>query len=213
MPKGSRPTILIADDHTLVAEAFKRLVEPEFEVVGIVNNGQALIDRVQEECPDIVLLDVAMPLMNGLEAGERIRKLRKTVKIVFLTMNPDRAIAAEAFKRGASGFLLKTSAASELIGALHAVVKGNSYVSKLVADDSFELKVEYEGASGEPGKLTDRQKQVLQLLAEGRSMKEVAKVLDLTARTVAFHKYRIMDILHLKNNSELIQYAMREHLI
>jgi DNA-binding NarL/FixJ family response regulator len=213
MRTASRPTILIADDHTLVAEAFKTLIEPDFEVLGIVGNGQALIDRVQQSCPDIVMLDVSMPLMNGLDAGERIRKLRKTVKIVYLTMNPDRAIAAEAFRRGASGFLLKTSAASELVYALRAVLNGKSFVSKLVAADAYELKVEYEGVSGPPGKLTDRQKQVLQLLAEGRSMKEVANVLDLTARTVAFHKYRIMDILHLRNNSELVQYAIKEHLL
>jgi DNA-binding NarL/FixJ family response regulator len=213
MHASNRPTILIADDHTMVAEAFKRLVEPEFEVVGILGDGSSLVDTVQRSCPDIVLLDVAMPLLNGLDAGERIRKLKRTVKIVYLTMNPDKAIAAEAFRRGASGFLLKTSAASELVNALHSVMKGKAYVSTLVANDSFELKMEYAGASGEPGTLTDRQKQVVQLLAEGHSMKSAAKLLDLTARTIAFHKYRIMSILHLKNNSELVQYALREHII
>jgi DNA-binding NarL/FixJ family response regulator len=213
MSGHNRPRIVIADDHTLVAEACKKLLEPEFEVVSVVNDGHALIDSVSSLNPDLVIVDIGMPLLNGLDAGEKIRALRRTVKIVFLTMNQDRAVAAEAFRRGASGYLLKTAAASELPIAIRTVLSGKHYISSSVGRDFLELRVEYEGTRGLPGPLTPRQKQVLQLLAEGRSMKEVADVLSLTTRTVAFHKYRIMEILHLHNSAELVRYAMHEHMI
>jgi DNA-binding NarL/FixJ family response regulator len=212
MGKRDRPRILIAEDHTLVAEAFKKLLDTEFEIVGLVSDGQALLDAFPRLNPDVVLVDIAMPLLNGLEACERIRALSRIVKIVFLTMNQDRAVAAEAFHRGASGYLLKTSASSELLAAIRAVLKGKPFISRSLAGDSFELKVEYEGSNRVPGPLTPRQRQVLQLLAEGHTMKKVADLLSLTPRTIAFHKYRIMGILHLKNNAELVQYAIREHI-
>jgi DNA-binding NarL/FixJ family response regulator len=208
-----RPRIIIADDHTLIAEACKQLLETEFEVLSIVNNGQALIDAVCRMNPDVALVDISMPLLNGLDACEHIRGIKRTVKIVFLTMNADRAMAAEAFRRGASGFLPKTAASAELPVAIRTVLKGRRYISPLIGDDSFDLRVEFEGTNGVPGPLTTRQKQVVQLLAEGKSMKEVASDLTLTPRTVAFHKYRVMEILNLKNNAELVQYAMKEHMV
>lgn len=213
MSGGSRPRILIADDHTMVAEALKKLLERDFEVVGIVSDGLALVDFVSKLNPDIVLVDIAMPLLNGLDASEQIRSMNHTIRIVFLTMNQDRALTAEAFRRGASGYLLKTSALSELPNALRAVLRGKYYMSPLIAGDVVDLKLEFEGRSRLPGPLTSRQKQVLQLLAEGRSMKEVGKLLNLTARTVAFHKYRIMEILHIRNSAELVQYAVRERMV
>jgi DNA-binding NarL/FixJ family response regulator len=197
----------------MVAEAFQKLLEPEYEIVGIVNDGEALLTAAQELTPDIILLDVGMPLLNGLEAGEQLRKQRKTLKIIYLTMNQDRAIAADAFKRGASGYLLKSCASTELLTAIKAVMRGRFYISPVIARDIRDLRAEFEGRSGMPGKLTDRQREVLQLLAEGNSMKEVASKLDLTPRTVAFHKYRIMEVLHLRNSAELVQYAIREHII
>ena len=209
----NRPRIVIADDHTLVAEACKSLLEPEFEIVGIVNNGQSLIDSVSSLNPDLVIVDIAMPLLNGLDASEQIRAMRRTVRVVFLTMNQDRAVAAEAFRRGASGYLLKTAAASELPLAIRTVLSGKRYISSSIGRDFLELRVEYEGTRGLPGPLTPRQKQVLQLLAEGQSMREVADDLGVTTRTVAFHKYRIMEVLHLHNNAELVQYAIHEHMI
>ena len=208
-----RPRIVIADDHTLVAEACKGLLEAEFDIVGIVSDGRALIDCVSRLNPDVVLVDIAMPLLNGLDACEQIRSMKRTVRIVFLTMNQDRAVAAEAFRRGASAYLLKTSAACELPIAIRTVLQGKHYISTLVGGDFFELKVEYEGTNRLPGTLTPRQRQVLQLLAEGRSMKEVGSVLNLTARTIAFHKYRIMENLHIKNSAELVHYAIHEHMI
>ena len=210
---SSRPRVLIADDHIMVAEAFKKLLESDFDVVGIVQDGQALVDFVSKFDPDVVLVDIAMPLLNGLDASEQIRSMNHRIRIVFLTMNQDRALTAEAFRRGASGYLLKTSAASELPDAIHTVLRGKYYISHLIAGDVVDLKLEFEGTNRLPCPLTSRQKQVLQLLAEGRSMKQVGTVLNVTARTVAFHKYRIMEALHIHNSAGLVQYAVRERMV
>jgi DNA-binding NarL/FixJ family response regulator len=213
MSPTRRPRILIADDHTLVAEACVKLLEPEFEVIGIFADGQALLAAVPELKPDVIVLDVGMPLMNGLEAGKRIKKLLRAVRIVYLTMNNDVGIAAEAFRGGASGYLLKSSAAAELVTAVREVLKGKPYLSPLVAKDAESFFLETRVSNVGQEKLTNRQREVLQLLAEGRSMKEVGYVLKLTPRTVAFHKYKIMERLRLRTNSELVQYAIREHII
>jgi DNA-binding NarL/FixJ family response regulator len=213
MTPSRRPRILVADDHTFVAEACVKLLEPEFEVVGIVANGQDLLIAVPELKPDIIVLDVGMPLLNGLEAGKRIKRLVRTVRIVYLTMNPDVGIAAEAFRFGASGYLLKTSATAELVTAVREVLKGKLYVSPLVTKDVEGFFLETRVSDMGQEQLTDRQREVLQLLAEGRSMKEVAYILKLTPRTVAFHKYKIMERLRLRTNADLVQYAIREHII
>jgi DNA-binding NarL/FixJ family response regulator len=214
MSPAKRPRVLIADDHKLVAEACAKLLEAEFDVVGTVADGQALLNGVPELRPDIIVLDVGMPLMNGLEAGKRIKKLVRTVRIVYLTMNPDIGIAAEAFRSGgASGYLLKTSAGSELVTAIREVLKGKLYISPLVTNDVESFLIETRVSHIGQESLTERQREVLQLLAEGRSMKEVAYILHLTPRTVAFHKYKIMERLHVRTNAELIQYAIREHFI
>jgi DNA-binding NarL/FixJ family response regulator len=213
MNRTSRPRVLIADDHTLVAEACVKLLEPEFELIGTFANGQALLAAVPELKPDVIVLDVGMPLMNGLEAGKRIKRLFRSVRIVYLTMNTDIGIAAEAFRGGASGYVLKSSAASELASAIREVLKGKQYVSPLVTSDMEGFFLETRVSKMGQETLTNRQREVLQLLAEGRSMKEVAYVLKLTPRTVAFHKYKIMERLRLRTNSELVQYAIREHII
>jgi DNA-binding NarL/FixJ family response regulator len=208
-----RPRLIIADDHTLVAGACVRLLEPEFEVIGTFADGQSLLAAVPELKPNVIILDVGMPSMNGLEAGRRIKKLAPAVRIVYLTMNTDIGVAAEAFRAGASGYLLKTSAAAELAIAVREVLKGKQYISALVTNDVegffLDIRVSHMGQE----KLTNRQREVLQLLAEGKSMKEVACVLKITPRTVAFHKYKIMEVLRLRTNVELFQYAMREHIV
>jgi len=208
-----RPRVVIADDHTFVAEACGKLLEPEFDVIGTFGDGQSLLAAVPELKPDVIVLDVGMPLMNGLEAGKRIKKLLRTVRIVYLTMNIDLGIAAEAFRGGASGYLLKTSAAKELVNAVREVLKGKQYISPLVTNDAeaffLETRVSHMGQE----KLTSRQREVLQLLAEGRSMKEIAYILKLTPRTVAFHKYKIMERLRLRTNADLVQYAIQEHVV
>ena len=213
MQRSGRTKILVADDHTLVAEACVKLLEPEFEVLATVRDGQALVEAAEQMKPDVIVADIAMPLMNGLDACEQIKKKLKTVKIVYLTMNEDKDLAAEAFRRGASGYLLKTSAASELPLVVRTVIKNKKYVSPLITRDLVGLLIEADRKHPGQEKLTARQKQVVQLLAEGRPMKEVATILHITPRTVAFHKYRVMGILGLRSNADLVQYALRKRLI
>jgi len=208
------PRILIADDHTLVAEACRKLLESEYDVVGTVSNGRALVRAAAELKPHLIIVDVAMPLLNGLDAGQQVKEFLPSVKLVFLTMNHDADLAAEAFRRGASGYLLKTCAASELTIAVREVLKGKSYLSPTIAKDTVDFLLRQDKKLiEESDRLTERQREVLQLLAEGKCMKEVADVLNITTRTVAFHKYRIMEVLNAKNGAELIQYAIRNHLI
>jgi len=209
-----RSRILIADDHTLVAEMCKSLLEPEFEILGVVGNGRALLRAAAELRPELILVDVSMPILNGLEAGEKVKKTSPTIKLVYLTMNPDPEIAAEAFRRGASGYLLKTCACSELIIGLRQVLRGQSYISKALPRE----RINYLRARGtkmveEAAKLTLREQEVLQLLAEGKKMKEIASALDMAIRTVAFHKYQIMEKVGVRTNAELVRFAVRNHFI
>jgi DNA-binding NarL/FixJ family response regulator len=207
-----RPHVLIADDHTLVVEAFKKLIEPNFEVVGTVSNGRDLLDVAPKLKPDVVLLDLGMPLLNGQDAGERLKTLLPKAKVIVLTMNEDSEIAAAAIEKWASGFLLKNSAGSELIHAIKEVLKGKSYVTPRIAKKLFDRFVR-DPRTERTKHLTSRQREVLQLLAEGRTMKEAADVLHVTPRTIAFHKYKIMDEFGLKTNSDLLRFAMKERLI
>ena len=214
MIRRNLPRILIADDHTLVAEACKKLLDNDYEVVGTVGDGRSLVRAAVELRPHLIIIDVSMPLLNGLDAGQQIKELMPGVKLVYLTMNHDVDLAAEAFRRGASGYLLKTCAATELAIAVREVLRGKSYLSPMIAKDTVDFLLRQGKALVEEGqKLTERQREVLQLLAEGKAMKEVAGVLNLTPRTVAFHKYRIMEVLNVKSNAELVQYAIRHHLI
>ncbi|HKF05866.1 MAG TPA: response regulator transcription factor [Candidatus Sulfotelmatobacter sp.] len=210
----NRPKIVIADDHTLVAEACKKLLEAEYDVVATVGDGRALVRIASTLRPQLIVVDVAMPLLNGLDAGQQLKQLQPSVKLVYLTMNQDADLAAEAFRRGASAYLLKTCAASELTVAVREVLKGRSYLSPSIARDTVDFLLRQGKVLVEEGeRLTERQREVLQLLAEGKSMKEVASVLNLTPRTVAFHKYRIMEVLGVKSNAALVQYAVRNHVI
>jgi DNA-binding NarL/FixJ family response regulator len=205
---------MIADDHTLVAEACKKLLEADYDVVATVGDGRALVRVAATLKPQVIIMDVGMPLLNGLDAGQQIKQLLRSVKLVYLTMNQDADLAAEAFRRGASAYLLKTCAASELAIAVREVLKGKSYLSPVIAKDTVDFILRQGKELIEEGKrLTERQREVLQLLAEGKSMKEVANVLSLTTRTVAFHKYRIMELLNAKSNAQLVQYAIRNHVI
>jgi DNA-binding NarL/FixJ family response regulator len=211
---SNRPRILIADDHTLVADLCRQLLETEFEVVGTVNNGRALVRAATELKPDVIVVDVAMPILNGLDAGQQVKETCPAVKLVFLTMNSDIELAAEAFRRGASGYLLKTCAASEMVTAVHEVLRGRSYMSKtLRREDVNYLRRTEAKLVEENERLTERQREVLQLLAEGKVMKEIADILNMTTRTVAFHKYRMMEALGAKSNAELVRYAVRHHLV
>jgi DNA-binding NarL/FixJ family response regulator len=208
-----RPRVLLADDHRLLREAFVQLLQPGCEVVGAVTDGRALLDAAPDLRPDIVVLDIAMPVLNGLDAARRLKRLMPEVKVIFLTVSEDSDLAAEAFRAGASGYLLKNSAASELLQAIQEVFQGRSYVTPLATwglVGSFLQGTEPEKKTGE---LSLRQREVLQLLAEGRTMKQIGTTLKITARTVAFHKYGMMRELGIKTSAELVQFAVKQHLV
>jgi DNA-binding NarL/FixJ family response regulator len=212
--QSKRPHVMIADDHAFMADACKKLLEPEYDVVATVGDGRALVRIAATLKPQVIVIDIGMPLLNGLDAGYQVKQILRSVKLVFLTMNTDPALAAEAFRRGASGYLLKTCAASELIVALRTVLKGMSYLSPVVAREPIDFLSHEDKEFIEEGqRLTGRQREVLQLLAEGKSMKEAAYALNVTPDTVAGHKYRIMEILNAKSNAELVKYAIRNHII
>jgi DNA-binding NarL/FixJ family response regulator len=207
----SRTRILLADDHALLLGAFEKLLSGEFDVVGQAADGRALVAAAERLKPDVIVLDVAMPLLNGLEAARQIKQKQKGVKLIFLTMTEDPDLASEAFRIGAAGYLVKRSAASELTTAIREVVQGRSYITPLIADGLIGTLL--RPAAPAAPRLTSRQYEVLQLLAEGHSMKEIATLLNISARTVAFHKYGMMVQLKVKTTAELVQYAVRQHII
>lgn len=208
----AKARVLLADDHTLVAEAFKRLLEPEFEVVGTVGDGRALLRVASELKPDVVLVDLNMPLLNGLDASEQLKQLLPRTKIIVLTMNEDAEIAHETMRTWASGYLLKKSAGSELLKAVREVLNGAKYVTPALEDELAEL-ISTDSRPEPARALTPRQREVLQLLAEGHTMKEAAAILNVATRTVAFHKYRIMHEFGLENNSDLLRLAIKQRLV
>src|SRR5271163_1879173 len=210
---ASRSPILIADDHTLIAELCRKLLDMEFDVVGTVSDGHALVRAAGELKPDVVVVDIAMPILNGLDAGRQVKEMLPSVKLVYLTMNPDAEIAAEAFARGASGFLLKTCASSEMVLAVRDALRGKSYVSRGLSQDAIDsFRWRNKKLVNEEERLTRRQREVLQLLAEGKVMKEVSSILNMSTRTVAYHKYRMMEVLGAKSGAELVKYAVRNHM-
>ncbi|HEY6291597.1 MAG TPA: response regulator transcription factor [Terriglobia bacterium] len=209
----SRTKVLLADDHTLLLEAFKGLLEPEFEVVGTVGDGRALLKAAQTLNPDVIVLDISMPLLNGLDAAEQLKAKSPRTKLIFLTMNPDPDMALEAFRVGALGYLLKTSAASELTIAIRNALRGLKYVTPGVKRRLDKAFIENPQGKSARRALTSRQREVLQLLVEGHQMKEVASILNMAPRTVAYHKYRIMSLLRLTTTAELIQYGVKNKVI
>jgi DNA-binding NarL/FixJ family response regulator len=207
-----RPRVLLADDHALLLGAFEKLLADDCDIVGQVSDGRALVAAADRLKPDIIVLDISMPLLNGLEAARQIKQNLRSVKLIFVTMNEDTDLAAEAFRAGASAYVLKQSATSELLAAIRQVMEGRSYVTPLITEGLVGSLMRPDGTAPSH-ELTPRQREVLQLLAEGRSMKEVADLLDLTPRTVAFHKYRIMEQLKVKSTAELVQYAVKHHIV
>jgi DNA-binding NarL/FixJ family response regulator len=213
MENRHRARVLIADDHKLVAEACKGLLEPEFDVVGTVSDGRALLEAAAELRPDVVILDISMPQLNGLDAGEQIKQKIRGIKLIYLTMMLGPDVAAEAFRRGASGYVLKHCNAEELVLAVRRVLRGESYLSPAITKDTVEYLLRSEAVYKEQKHISGRQSEVLQLLAEGKSMKEIAFILNLKPGTVAFHKYQIMDVLGIKTSAGLIEYAIKHHMI
>ena len=209
-----RPRVLLADDHRLVAEALKSLLAPEFDLVGVVEDGRALLEAARKQRPDVIVADVTMPHLNGIDALVRLRQGGDRVPVVFLTMHRDVTFARRALDAGASGFVLKHSAPAELVSAIRAALQGKTWLTPQLAGEVLGAMKEAPGKAGDPvAALTPRQREVLQLLAEGRSAKEIASRLEISARTVEFHKYQIMEALDLHTNAELTHFAIKHGLV
>jgi DNA-binding NarL/FixJ family response regulator len=203
---------LLADDHTYVLEGLKRVLEPECEIVGAVTDGRALLEATQRLMPDVVVADISMPLLNGIDAVREIRKTVRASRVVFLTMHTDVSYAKKALEAGGSGFVLKTSAADELLTAIKEALRGRKFVSPALSTPVMEAIASTRRKPDGDG-LTQRQREVLQLVAEGKTLKEIGAILHVSPRTVEFHKYRIMDELGLRTTGELTQYALRHGLL
>jgi DNA-binding NarL/FixJ family response regulator len=208
-----RPRVLLADDHQMLADALKSVIEPRCEVVGIVNDGRALLEAAAKLQPDIVVLDIGMPQLNGLDAGRLLKHSLPNAKLIFMTMLIDPYLVGESFRAGASAFLLKEAAASELTQAIDQVLKSGTYVTPRAVEGLTNISLRDPKEREHAPEPTSRQRQVIQLLAEGRSMKEVASELKITTRTVAGHKYAVMELLQLKTNADLVQYAIEHGII
>ena len=208
-----RPRLLLADDHAILLEAFKGLLESKYDVVGMVTDGHTLVEAARRLKPDVIVADISMPRLNGLDACEELIGELPDTRLIFLTVNEDPDVAADAFRRGAAGFLLKKAAASELFTALERVLDGGIYLTPLISSEPMAVFIERAQHSGGRHPLSLRQREVLQLLAEGRSMKEAAELLKLSPRTIAFHKYSMMAQLGFKTGAELVQYAVRLGLV
>jgi DNA-binding NarL/FixJ family response regulator len=210
----SKTRVLLADDHAVVAQGLEALLKDAFDLVGVVHDGRALLDAAETLRPDVIVTDISMPLLNGIDAIRQIRASRPDTKIVILTMHGETHLAVNAFRAGASGYVLKVSPVEEFITAIKQVAQGRAYVTPLLAKSVIDVLIEARG-DGKEGKdpLTSRQREVLQLIAEGRTMKEVASILHISPRTAESHKYEIMQTLGLETTAALVQYAVRAKLV
>lgn len=210
----NRPRVILADDHKIVCEGLRKILEPEFELAGIVEDGRSLLDSSEKLQPDVIVADISMPMLNGIDAVKQIKERDPHVKVVFLTMHADVTYATKAMDAGASGFVLKHSAPSELVTAIKEALKGRTYVTPMIAGELLDSYREGNHKRNHAlTKLSTRQREVLQLLVEGNSAKEAAGILNLSTRTVEFHKYRMMEDLSIKTSAELIQYAIRHGIV
>jgi DNA-binding NarL/FixJ family response regulator len=208
----NRPRVLLADDHILLLEAFQKMLADDCEVVGAVSNGRDVVAAAGRLRPDVVVLDIAMPLLNGVDATRQLKRELPDVRVVVLTMNEDAELAAEAFRAGAAAYVLKRSAGPELLTAIREVMSGRFYMTPLVTEAVVETMLQ-SPQSAPARQLTPRQREIVQLVAEGHSLKEVGAILSISPRTVAFHKARAMEQLHIRTTAELIQYALQNHLV
>ena len=208
----ARPRIFIADDHTLILEALQKLLEPQYEIVGTASNGLSLLQDAPPLNPDVLLIDLIMPQLSGLEAGRQLKTKMPAVKLIYLTMNDDAELARKAMQQRASGYLLKSAAATELFQAIQVALKGGTYVTPLIAKGMEESFIRDPEGQYKEKRLTPREREVIQLLAEGKSMKEAADILEITPRTIAFHKYQVMENLGIKSTANLIEFAIKNHI-
>ena len=206
--------VLLADDHKIVLEGLKSLLEPEFDLVGTVEDGRALVKEAERLHPDVIVADISMPLLNGIEAVRQIKQTDDQIKVVFLTMHPDVTYATMAFDAGASGYVLKRSASRELITAINEAMKERTYVTPMIAGELLQTyKKTQPGQDVFDKKLTHRQEEILQLLAEGHPTKEIANLLHISPRTVETHKYNMMQELQLKTTADLVKYAIKQGIV
>jgi DNA-binding NarL/FixJ family response regulator len=210
-----RPRVLLADDHTMIMEGLSSVLEPEFDIVGRAEDGRQLMALAEQLKPDVIIADISMPLLNGIEAARQLKKTDPRVKFIFLTMHPEADLATEAFRAGASGYVLKHSAARELKEAIHEALKGRTYVTPRIAKEVLEglMRQPVESSPDRLEVLTPRQREVLQLLAEGHTSKEIANILNVSTKTVEFHKGRIKTELGLRSIAELTQFAVKRGLV
>jgi DNA-binding NarL/FixJ family response regulator len=214
MSPHQRPRVLLADDHLMVAEALTSLLTPEFDLVGVVEDGRALLGEVERLRPDVIVADITMPHLNGIDALVRLRQDGDRTPVVFLTMHRDATFARRALEAGASGFVLKHSASIELVAAIRAALQGRTYLTPQLAGEVLDAMKQAPEQSDDPiGSLTPRQREVLQLLTEGRSAKEIAASLAISPRTVEFHKYQMMETLDIHTSAELIHFAIKHGLV
>jgi len=209
----SRPRVLLADDHRVVSEGLKRLLADDFELVGMVEDGRALVAAAKKLQPDVVVADITMPHLNGIDAMVQLKKDNAGIKVVFLTMHQDPAYARRALEAGAAGFVVKHSAPAELVMAIHAALKGQTFIAPALARDVLRQGQHGSQEKDEAAKLTPRQREIVQLLAEGRSAKEIAATLAISPRTVEFHKYQMMETHGLHSNAELIHFAIKHGIV
>jgi len=209
-----KPRVLLADDHRMVAEGLRSLLSRDFELVGVVEDGRALVDAAKKMNPDVIVADVTMPLLNGIDALVQLKASNPDVKVVFLTMHREVAYARRALEAGALGFVLKHSAPVELTTAIRAALKGQTYITPSLAGEVIRaIRDEPQGTTDPVAKLTPRQREILQLLAEGASAKQVADKLQISTRTVEFHKYQMMEALGLHNSAELLHFAIKHGIV
>jgi DNA-binding NarL/FixJ family response regulator len=210
----NRPRVLLADDHRMVTEGLKRLLADDFELVGAVEDGHALLAAAKKLSPDVIVADITMPQLNGIDALHLLKKHNPEVKVVFLTMHQDRAYARRAMEAGAAGFVVKHAASDELVMAIHAALKGKMFIAPALAGDVLnDIQHSANEERNAKGSITPRQREILQLLAEGRSAKEIAQILSISARTVEFHKYQMMETHEFHSSAELVHYAIKRGIV
>ena len=214
-PRMSKPRLLLADDHELLLDGLRRILEPEFELIGAAGDGRSAVTAFEQLQPDLVLLDIALPLLNGIEVARQVRHASPQARILFVTMHTDRIYVEEAFRAGASGYVLKQAAATELVEAIKTVLRGRNYVSPQIAERFGVAAVDFSRDPGRyfGGQLTPRQREVLQLIAEGKSLKEIGQLLGISVRTVEFHKNGLMQVLGFRTTAELTRYAVDHGIV
>jgi DNA-binding NarL/FixJ family response regulator len=209
-----RPTVLLADDHDIVAEGLRRLLETNYDVIGVVSNGRSLLTAAQQLQPDVIVVDVSMPLLNGIEAVRRIHKTSEKIKIVFLSMHLDIGYVTEAFRAGGSAYALKSSASAEILTAVRYALQEKTYLSPSIDRAALDADVERGQRSRQSlHQLSPRQRDVLQLVAEGQNTKEIAQILHLSTRTVEFHRQRTKRMLGLHSTADLVQYVIKHRML